>query len=137
MGGRSQLHQKVQRPRHAVEHAVDRQAGGRERAADPCCSQSDAWFCRSEPRMWRTVSLSMAVCIAGCDGKEPPLTRLDQGSEQEFTFEARADLEHPEDDAKAEATRMEWLSKALADNDLCPNGYTITGRKVVAAPQEG
>lgn len=86
--------------------------------------------------MGRTVSLLMAVLIAGCAGKEPPMTRFDQVSGKEFTFEARADLEHPEDDAKAEATRMEWLKKAVADKHLCPNGYTITGRTVVAAPEE-
>lgn len=86
--------------------------------------------------MWRTVSLLMAVFVAGCAGKEPPLTRFDQVSEKEFTFEARADLQYPEDDAKAEATRMDWLNKALADKRLCANGYTITGRTVVAAPEE-
>jgi hypothetical protein len=74
--------------------------------------------------------------IAGCAGDEPPLTKFDQISNTEFTFEARANLEYPENDPKAEATRMQWLEKALADKHLCPNGYTIKDRALVAATEE-
>ena len=86
--------------------------------------------------MWRKWSVLMVLAAAGCAGKEPPLTRFDQVSQKDFTFEARTGLEYPEDDPKAEATRMEWLNKALADRHLCPNGYTITERTKVAAPEQ-
>jgi hypothetical protein len=78
----------------------------------------------------------MVLAVAGCAGKEPPLSRFDQASENDFTLEARAAMQNTEDDPKAEATRMDWLNKALADRHLCPNGYTITDRTKVAAPEQ-
>jgi len=77
-----------------------------------------------------------ALAIAGCVGKEPPLTKLEVHSKNDFTFEARSGLEYPEDDPHAEANRMKWLEEALADRHLCPNGYNITGRTPVAAEGE-
>jgi hypothetical protein len=77
-----------------------------------------------------------ALAIGGCAGDEPALTKFHQLSENEFIFEARMDLEHSENDPKAEATLMAWLEKALADRHLCPGGYTITGKIVFAAQEE-
>jgi len=31
---------------------------------------------------------------------------------------------------------MAWLEEILAERHLCPNGYTITGRTIVAAEEE-
>jgi len=80
--------------------------------------------------------LLITLAIGGCAGAEPPLTKLNVLSNKDFTFEARANLEYPENDPKAEATRISWLEQALADRHLCPNGYTITGRTLVAAEEE-
>lgn len=81
-------------------------------------------------------SLWPLVMLAACTGDEPPLTRFEAVSENEFTFEARAGIEYPEDSAEAEATRMQWLEEALADRRMCPDGYDITGRTLVAAKEE-
>lgn len=79
----------------------------------------------------------LAVLTAGCAaGAEPPLTRFEALSNDEFTFEARAGVEYPEDDPDAEATRMNWLEQALADRRMCPNGYEITDKTLVAAEEE-
>jgi hypothetical protein len=94
------------------------------------------WKALSEAGMRRLWRVLVVLVAAGCAGKEPPLTQFDHVSKNDFTFEARADLEYPEDDPKAEATRMDWLNKALADRHLCPNGYTITDRTKVAAPEQ-
>jgi hypothetical protein len=37
--------------------------------------------------------------------------------------------------SKAEATRMAWLEKAIADRHLCPRGYIIIGKTFVAAEE--
>jgi hypothetical protein len=87
-------------------------------------------------KMRRALSFAGAMAIVGCTTNEPPLAQFDHVSKNEFTFEARTGLEYPEDDPKAEATRMDWLNKALAEKHLCPNGYTITGKTVVAAPEK-
>ena len=81
------------------------------------------------------TSLVLAL-TAGCAGAEPPLTKFEALSNNEFTFEARADVEYPEDDADAEAARMKWLEQALADRQMCPDGYRITDRTLVAAQEE-
>ena len=78
----------------------------------------------------------LAALTAGCAGAEPPLTKFDALSKDEFTFEARAGVEYPEDDPEAEATRMKWLERALADRQMCPGGYEITDRTLVAAEEE-
>jgi hypothetical protein len=79
----------------------------------------------------------LAILTAGCAaGAEPPLTKFEALSNDEFTFEARAGVEYPEDDAEAEATRMDWLEQALADRGMCPDGYEITEKTVVAAEAE-
>src|SRR5687767_13215911 len=82
--------------------------------------------------VWKLVS---ALAISGCAVDKPSLTKFEALSSSEFTFEARADLSYPADDPKAEATRMGWLEKSLAENRLCPNGYTITGRTIVLAEE--
>jgi hypothetical protein len=84
-------------------------------------------------RIWPSI---IALGIGGCASDEPPLTKFEQVSDNEFKFEARVGLEYPEDDPEAEATRMAWLEEILAERHLCPNGYTITGRTVVAAEEE-
>lgn len=86
--------------------------------------------------MARTWPLITALIISGCAGDEPPLTKFNQLSESEFMFTARTDLEYPENDPKAEATRMAWLERALSDRHLCPSGHTIIGRTVVAVDEE-
>jgi hypothetical protein len=78
----------------------------------------------------------LAGCGAARPGDEPPLTRFEAHSKNEFTFEARAGIEYPEDSEEAEATRMQWLGQALADRGMCPGGYEITGRTLVAAKEE-
>ena len=79
----------------------------------------------------------LAVVAAGCAaGGEPPLTKFEALSDDEFTFEARAGVEYPEDDPEAEATRMKWLEQALADRRMCPKGYEITEKTVVAAEEQ-
>lgn len=83
----------------------------------------------------RTWPLITALIIGGCAGPEPPLTKFDQLSENEFLFGARTALEYLENDSRAEATRMAWLEKALADRHLCPRGYTIIGKTFVAAEE--
>ena len=87
----------------------------------------------SPPSSWLVIAL-----LSGCAGAadEPPLTRFEALSNTEFTFEARAGMEYPEDSEQAEATRMQWLEQALADRGMCPNGYAITGRTLVAAKEE-
>lgn len=84
----------------------------------------------------RTGWIIAAALAAGCTGTEPPLTDFKALSASEFTFEARADAEYPEDDAAAEATRMKWLDQALAERKMCPNGYKISDRTLVAAAEE-
>jgi hypothetical protein len=66
------------------------------------------------PKTGRTWPLITALIIGGCAGPEPPLTKFDQLSENEFLFGARTNLEYPENHSKAEATRMAWLEKALS-----------------------
>ena len=83
------------------------------------------------PVLWLVTALT-----AGCVGKEPPLTTFTAETSKEFTFEARAGMEYPEHSQAAEATRMQWLDEALADHNMCPNGYQITGRTLVAAKEE-
>ena len=84
----------------------------------------------------RSAAWLIALLAAGCASDEPPLTTFKTLSKSEFTFEARADMAHPENDPDAEATRMEWLQQALADRQMCRSGYEITGRTLVAAKEE-
>lgn len=81
------------------------------------------------------VELLPVALLAGCAGAAPPLAKLEPHSKTEFTFEARADLEHPEDSPEAEATRMKWLERALAERGMCPNGYRISDRTLVVAEE--
>lgn len=84
----------------------------------------------------RVAAWLLAALTAGWAGAEPPLTKFEALLKDEFTFEARADIRYPDDDPDAEATRVKWLERALADRQMCPDGYGITDRTLVAAEEE-
>ncbi len=80
-----------------------------------------------------SILVPIALTVAGCtSANQHYLTEFEPLSDSEFRYEAKADnIVRPVDDPSAEAQRMEWLNRYLASSQLCPNGYTITSRKVV------
>jgi hypothetical protein len=46
-----------------------------------------------------------------------------------FYFDVTVTAEFPDNNAKAEADRMKWLSEWLVQRSMCPTGYEIVGKR--------
>jgi hypothetical protein len=75
--------------------------------------------------------LFLMILVTGCASLDrydyTEFEPLDGG----FRYVAISDFVYSLNGANAEAVRMEWLEKYLADNGVCPDGYTLTDRKAV------
>ena len=83
--------------------------------------------------MWwpRLVAMIVVGAVSGCswgDKSEP--TKLEPLAHNEFEFQA------PDDNPLSENDRIAQLEKYLADNGLCPNGYTIKEKFPIVAKDD-
>lgn len=82
--------------------------------------------------MARILSMAALALLAGCASYDRHAMTSFEPSGDSFRFEANADpVIYPLDSAAAEQDRMVWLETYLSQNNMCPDGYTITERKPV------
>lgn len=82
--------------------------------------------------MLRVLGLLAAILIAGCASHDRlAMTEFELLDGGPFRYVADTSLVYPLSTDQAEATRADWLEAYLADNGICPDGYTITERKTV------
>ncbi len=81
----------------------------------------------------RMLAMPLVVTVlAGCSSYDRIQgTTFEPIGTGEFRFVAFADSIYPLDSPGGERERMLWLEQYLADNKLCPAGYTVTERKPV------
>ena len=75
--------------------------------------------------------------LAGCipfPALDRPYISSFQPAENGAVFRARANHTYPEDSERAERMRRRWLDETMQTNQLCPNGYEVAKRQVVAVP---
>ncbi len=72
--------------------------------------------------------LALMGCTAHTPGYDTTFRPLDDGT---FQYEALGGRFYPPESAAAEANRLSRLKLYLTDNDLCPGGYEVFGRKVI------
>lgn len=53
----------------------------------------------------------------------------DPDSKDSFYFDVTVTAEFPDQDAQAEATRMQWLAEWLKQRHMCPQGHEIMRRR--------
>lgn len=79
---------------------------------------------------WVVVGAVLAGCAAVDRAEMSTFEPLGDGR---FRFKARADsLVYRIDSPEAEVERLRWLSLYLTDNNLCPRGFEVLTRSVVA-----
>ncbi len=74
-------------------------------------------------------------CAANSPAPAPGVTELRPLGSGAYRYESLADASFPEGDAEAEATRLRWLERRLADQGTCPEGYDVTERRPVVVRQ--
>lgn len=86
--------------------------------------------------MMRFAAAAAALSLAACASQDrAALTEFEPLEAGAFRYEATSGPAYPLDSPTAEAERIRWLERYLADNALCPDGYQITERKVVLTDQ--
>lgn len=84
------------------------------------------------------AAIALAAALVGCTNTDRlamsdfyPETSPD-GGPAEFVFTANGSTIAYPSGMEAEPSRMQWLEVYLEANQMCPNGYEITDRQVIA-----
>lgn len=102
---------------------------------------------RSLSSGWRGLVVCGVAALAGCTAFDTPdtynrhrlsditLPRDGSGSAAQgtsgdiFFFDVTVTAEFPDDNAAAEAERMDWLEEWLEQRHMCPSGYEILKKR--------